>query len=439
MTADQIKKYAQKLSKLLSRSLSNTQLSDKETKKYTEYSYKDAPRSESHQIVTVGIQHSETLSSFYFKLGATVFKEDFAPLKRKIYRLAKDDENLIIDKTGKQYVMTYHHPIAKTTDRAIGLALKEFYTILDEILSKLLKSNFLNLNNADEKIEKSVKKEKDSKNTKATVNPKNIIKKDIITKVIKFVSYEIFNFNDSIYNHYEYLKKQAKDDDVSFFIKKKSVHNKNDSLVFYGYKLDIRIFAICFLSAFDLKCSNGTDFIDKSNNISKAIKGETVEFETNEDLIHRYLILKYENLDLRNDYRKCLDESKTLLRKSENLKENTPKEKAMEHKWKCIISADILHEHVAGYVDDYYTLTFEITTDNLPKQPSNGLLKSSLKVFLQAIRSYGYNTYDIYYKPKSPINKIFRIDRLNWDGKPYEFKCEKFKNIMIVSVEKDNS
>ena len=48
-------------------------------------------------------------------------------------------------------------------------------------------------------------------------------------------------------------------------------------------------------------------------------------------------------------------------------------------------------------------------------------------------------TYDIYYKPKSPINKIFRIDRLDWDGKPYEFKCEKFKNIMIVSVEKDNS
>ncbi len=99
MTVDQIKKYAQKLSKLLSRSLSNIQLSDKETKKYTEYSYKDAPRSESHQIVTVGIQHSETLSSFYFKLGAAVFKEDFAPLKRKIYRLAKDNENLIINKT----------------------------------------------------------------------------------------------------------------------------------------------------------------------------------------------------------------------------------------------------------------------------------------------------------------------------------------------------
>jgi hypothetical protein len=79
MTVDQIKKYAQKLSKLLSRSLSNTQLLDKETKKYTEYSYKDSPRSESHQIVTVGIQHSETLSSFYFKLGATVFKEDLLP------------------------------------------------------------------------------------------------------------------------------------------------------------------------------------------------------------------------------------------------------------------------------------------------------------------------------------------------------------------------
>ncbi len=80
-------------------SISFTFSSDKETKKYTEYSYKDAPRSESHQIVTVGIQHSETLSSFYFKLGAAVFKEDFAPLKRKIYRLAKDNEYLIINKT----------------------------------------------------------------------------------------------------------------------------------------------------------------------------------------------------------------------------------------------------------------------------------------------------------------------------------------------------
>lgn len=433
MTADQIKKYTQKLSKLVSKSLSNTQLSDKETKKYTEYSYKVTPRGESHQIVTVGIQHDALQNTFYFKLGASVFKDDFASLKRKIYRLAKDNNDLIIDKTGKQYLMTFHYPIAKTTDRAIALALKEFYKVFDEILANLLKSNFLNLNNDDEKIEKSVKKEKVSKNTKATVKPKVIIKKDITSKVIKFVSFEIFHFDDSIYSDYELLKKLAKKDDVSFFIKKKSVHNKKDSLIFYGYKLDIKIFVMCFLRSYDLRCSNGTNLIDDDLNISKAIKEETVEFKTNEDLIHRYLILKYENLNLKDDYRKCLDDSKILLRKDEDLKENTPKEKAMEHKWKCIVSADILKN--SEIRDTYDTLTFEITTDNLPKRPTNGLLKSNLKVFLQTIRTYGYNSYqyDIY-EPKSPIKTIRWIDEFYTN-----FDCEKFKNILIVSVEKNNS
>lgn len=437
MTADQIKKYAQKLSKLLSKSLSNIQLSDKATKKYTEYSYKDAPRGESHQIVTVGIQHSETLSSFYFRLGAAVFKEDFAPLKRKIYRLAKDNENLIIDKTGKQYVMTYQHPITKISDRAIGLALKEFYTIFDEILSKLLKSNFLNLNNADQNVEKSNSKKdnpqesktksKDSKKTKATISTENTVTDENFVKSVTgacIINRYGGGMNAQTNNDYKYLKGEAKKLGVKVTVDKDPYGDGTDNISFYGDKAAIMKLAVI--------SGHAPDIGKRENGAVYWIAEETVEFERVTSLVGEYAELKAENIQLKKEVEEGKKERIKLRNEIDKLKlEIKPKHKPEPkpvrfHKWEATIVADLVYKNIDDKRLKKSALTFKIQTVKLPKRPTQSFFKTHLRQFVD---KRGY------YITKAPIYRIHGY------GKDATITTSGFDhnltNIVVQSIEND--
>ena len=436
MTADQIKKYAQKLSKLLSKSLSNIQLSDKATKKYTEYSYKDAPRGESHQIVTVGIQHSETLSSFYFRLGAAVFKEDFAPLKRKIYRLAKDNENLIIDKTGKQYVMTYQHPITKISDRAIGLALKEFYTIFDEILSKLLKSNFLNLNNDDQNVEKSISKKddlkesktksKDSKKTKATISTENTVTDENFVKSCTgacifgiFGPGMLAKTNDD----YKYLKGEAKKLGVKVRVGIK-YNDGTDNISFYGDKAAIMKLAVI--------SGHAPQIGKRENGAVYWIAEETVEFERATSLVGEYAELKDKIIQLKKKVEEGKKERIKLRNEIDKLKlEIKPKHKPEPkpvtfHKWEATIVADLVYKNIDDKRLKKSALTFKIQTVKLPKRPTQSFFKTHLRQFVD---KRGY------YITKAPIYRIHGY------GKDATITTSGFDhnltNIVVQSIEND--
>ena len=438
MTADQIKKYAQKLSKLLSKSLSNIQLSDKATKKYTEYSYKDAPRGESHQIVTVGIQHSETLSSFYFRLGAAVFKEDFAPLKRKIYRLAKDNENLIIDKTGKQYVMTYQHPITKISDRAIGLALKEFYTIFDEILSKLLKSNFLNLNNDDQNVEKSISKKddlkesktksKDCKKTKATISTENTITDENFVKSVTGASI-VYRYGGGMSaktnDDYKYLKGEAKKLGVKVTIDKDPYGDGTDNISFYGDKVAIMKLAVI--------SGHAPDIGKRENDAGYWIAEETVEFERATSLVGEYAELKVQNLQLKKEVEEGKKERIKLRNEIDKLKlEIKPKHKPEPkpvtfHKWEATIVADLVYK---DFLENKRTkksaLTFKIQTVKLRKRPTQSFFITHLRKFV---------TLRTLYIPKHPIYKIDGYGRdvvFTTTGSDHNLT-----NIVVQSIEND--
>ena len=436
MTADQIKKYAQKLSKLLSKSLSNIQLSDKATKKYTEYSYKDAPRGESHQIVTVGIQHSETLSSFYFRLGAAVFKEDFAPLKRKIYRLAKDNENLIIDKTGKQYVMTYQHPITKISDRAIGLALKEYYTIFDEILSKLLKSNFLNLNNDDQNVEKSISKKddlkesktksKDSKKTKATISTENTVTDENFVKSVTgacIIGSYGPGMEAKTNDDYKYLKGEAKKLGVKVRVGIK-YNDGTDNISFYGDKAAIMKLAVI---------SGHAPHIGKRENGDLYwIAEETVEFERVTSLVGEYAELKDKIIQLKKKVEEGKKERIKLRNEIDKLKlEIKPKHKPEPkpvrfHKWEATIVADLVYKNIDDKRLKKSALTFKIQTVKLPKRPTQSFFKTHLRQFVD---KRGY------YITKAPIYRIHGY------GKDATITTSGFDhnltNIVVQSIEND--
>ena len=436
MTADQIKKYAQKLSKLLSKSLSNIQLSDKATKKYTEYSYKDAPRGESHQIVTVGIQHSETLSSFYFRLGAAVFKEDFAPLKRKIYRLAKDNENLIIDKTGKQYVMTYQHPITKISDRAIGLALKEYYTIFDEILSKLLKSNFLNLNNDDQNVEKSISKKddlkesktksKDSKKTKATISTENTVTDENFVKSVTgacIIGSYGPGMEAKTNDDYKYLKGEAKKLGVKVRVGIK-YNDGTDNISFYGDKAAIMKLAVI---------SGHAPHIGKRENGAVYwIAEETVEFERATSLVGEYAELKDKIIQLKKKVEEGKKERIKLRNEIDKLKlEIKPKHKPEPkpvrfHKWEATIVADLVYKNIDDKRLKKSALTFKIQTVKLPKRPTQSFFKTHLRQFVD---KRGY------YITKAPIYRIHGY------GKDATITTSGFDhnltNIVVQSIEND--
>jgi len=394
MTADQIKKYAQKLSKLVSKSLSNTQLSDKATKKYTEYSFKDAPRGESHQIVTVGIQHDALQNAFYFKLGAAVFKEDFAPLKRKIYRLAKDNENLIIDKTGKQYVMTYQHPITKISDRAIGLALKEFYTIFDEIISKLLKSNFLNLNSDDQNVEKSISKKDDLKEskTKATISTENTVTDENFVKSVTgacIVNGSGGGMLAKTNDDYKYLKQQAKKLSVKVRVGMK-YNDGTDNISFYGDKAAIMKLAVI--------SGHAPSIGKRENGALYWIAEETVEFERATSLVGEYAELKAENINLKKEINKLKNEVREKTQTIKPAPKPKPEPEPVRfHKWEATIVADLVYKNSDNKRTKKAALTFKIQTVKLRKRPTQSFFKTHLRKFV---------TLGTLYIPKDPIYKI---------------------------------